>query len=142
PPPERPTLVPLATPAGALAKLAVVGSTAQIQQAETLLKELDPSATRAGEAPAAESQGEIRARIVPLHHVPAREAVAAIGHLLSPRQRAAVRFAPSPDGRGVVLAGREADVDVVRELLEAVDAAPQVEREVRQVRLECEDPAG
>jgi type II secretion system protein D len=125
------------------AKVAVVGSGSQLAEAAALMSELDPGATANGrEDGAARPKIETRSAVVMLENITPAAAQSVLQRLLSPRQNAAVRSAPTPDGKGIVLSGPAADVQGVRDLLVSMDLPPQMAREVRLVKVTAADPAG
>lgn len=135
---ERPTLLPLPTQS----KLTVVGTPAQLAQAAAVLGELDPEAqpTAAGGKPPATP--ETRAAVIRLAHVTPAAAMGVLETLLSPRVRSVVRFAAAPDAKGLVASGPAADVEQFQAIVAGIDQPPDPEREVRQLRLVADDPAG
>ncbi len=136
----RPTVLPL----GAQSKLSVVGSSEQLKKVGALLVEMDPASARSG-VDGAGADGAAKpervASVVPLKHLKADSAVGVLGRLLSPRQTALVRYAPSADGRGLIVTGPGAEVEHFEALLSAIDVEARSEREVRQVRITSGDPA-
>ncbi|HYE01748.1 MAG TPA: secretin N-terminal domain-containing protein [Phycisphaerales bacterium] len=138
PQPGRPLVLPLA----GQGKLAVVGGPEQVAQAATLLGEIDPGmapSAAAGSRPPAPA--EYRAAVARLEHATPQAVAAVLPRLLSPRQAAAVRFAPAPDNAGLIVSGPGADVEAILALLGTLDAPAQQDREVRQVRVARGAPA-
>lgn len=119
---------PLVIPLEAAGKLSVIGSPDDLARAAALIRELEPDADAA--APASPIVAEI---IRPTHANPAAIETLA-ERVLTPRQRAALRRSPTPDGRGLLVVGPEADVKALAELVRAVDR-PDAAREVRLLRL-------
>ncbi len=121
---QRPTLVPLAM----VGKIAILGSQGAVDQARTLLEELDGTVD-------AESLGETVVRVIDLEFIDANSAVNAIRPMLDQRQQRMLRFAPV-SGRGALLVGGQPnDVRVVQALAESIDLPDQVQREIRFFRI-------
>ncbi len=129
---KRPTVLALEDSG----KVTVVGEPEHLDQARGLLREMDPGL----DLGATEGAGERVARVIELEHVTAAQAEQVAGRLLSPAQQAVVRYAPSPDGRGLVVVGPAPDVRVVEEMLGGLDRPVEHEIEVRVVRLDAADP--
>ncbi len=125
------------------AKVAVVGSGAQLAEAAALMNELDPGATASGrDGPSSvKPVAETRGVVVMFENITPAAAQSVLTRLLSPKQAATVRSAPTPDGNGIVLAGPAGDVESVRDLLRSMDLPPQLAREVRLVKVSAPDPA-
>ncbi len=117
-------------------KLIVLASADVLAQTRRLLEELDPGL-------GAEDPGDAvrAARVITLKHMDARQADQVARRVLTPRQLAVLRFAPAPNGEGMVVAGPAADVAALESLLGELDAAPNTDREARLVRLNDGDAA-
>lgn len=134
---KRPTIVPL----GEASKLLIVGSSETLTQARALLRELDPGARESGADAAAAVESPRRTAVVKLTYITPAAVERLVPRLLNQRQQGAVRLAPTPDERGVVVIGPEAEVKALEALIASVDVAPDAPREVRQVRVDRGDPA-
>lgn len=134
PPKSRPNVIPLP---GA-GKIALVGDAAQAAQAAALLAEIDP--VGAGQP---ERTIETRAAIVRLKHLGAASVESVAERILTPAQRARLKFTPTGDGRGFIVAGLDADVAAFEKLVSVIDSPEQTTREVRVVRINAPvaDPA-
>ncbi|MFM9994415.1 MAG: secretin N-terminal domain-containing protein [Phycisphaerales bacterium] len=133
----KPTIVPL-TDAG---KLTIVAPAALLAQAAALIGEIDPGSAR---APASQDPGrpalpERRAAVLRLTYVTPAAIEQLAPRLLTPRQSQVVKFAPMPDGRGVVVSGPADDVAAFESIVKGLDAAPDLPKEVRQVRIASGD---
>src|SRR5262249_18591503 len=100
-PPKRPTVLPL-TQAG---KITIVGPTVLLAQAATLLGEIDPGSGSGGTGALLEN----RAAVVRLKFITPQQVDQITTRLLTPRQASVVKFAPAPDGKGVVVSGPTED---------------------------------
>lgn len=127
---RQPTVLPLPE----VGKITLVGPPALLAQATALIGELDPGAG----ADPGESVREIRT--VEVEHISARSAEQIASRLLSPRQRRVLTHTPSPDGRGLIVAGPTPDVEAFARLVAGVDKPARVSREVRIVELPEQDP--
>ncbi len=116
---KRPTTVPLTT----TNKLTIIGNGASIAQAGALLSEMDPSVSQSQDDPGGPppSRIESKTEVVELAHAEAPAAIEAARRLMTPRQANAMRLAPAPGGRGVIIVGTPADCDSLRALLSAID---------------------
>ncbi|MBX3358763.1 MAG: hypothetical protein KF745_10065 [Phycisphaeraceae bacterium] len=134
---ERPTLLPM----DQQGKLAVVGTSAQLAQAAAVIGELDPGAqpTLGVGKPAATP--ETRAAVVHLSHVTPQAAMGVLERLLVGRQRVMLRYAASPDGKGLIVSGPTEDVRQLEAIVSGLDTAPSLDREVRLLRLSAQRPA-
>ncbi len=138
PDPGKPTIVPL-NDAG---KVAVVGTGAQVSQAMGLIAEIDPGAARTD---ASQRNGQVeavperRATTIRLAHINAAAVEQMAARLLSPRQVQSVKFVPMSDGKGIVATGPSEDIAAFEKLVAGLDVAPELPREVRQVRLASGD---
>ncbi len=132
---RKPTVLPLPE-AG---KLTIVGAQPFLLQAMTLLGEVDGG----GKSPAdAALSVERKALVVKLKFVTPAQVDQIASRLMTPRQSQVVRTAPTPDGKGLVISGPSADVDAVQQVVQSMDAAPEVERDVRMVKITAADAAG
>ena len=116
---ERPVVLALDDPS----EIAIAGDPATVAEAIAAIAVLD-----GGGAAAASQRAVTR---LPLKHVAPAEAIAAITPLLSPRQQSMLRFAPSPDGRGLLVTGPAEDLAGVEGVLSLVDRERALPREVR-----------
>lgn len=124
-PAKRPTIIPL----DAQGKVTVVAADALMAQAIALIGEIDPGSARAGRAPAPER----RAAILRLTHITPAAVEGLAPRLLTPRQAAAVKFASTPDGRGLVITGPDADVAAMEQLITSLDVPGQGPKDVRRL---------
>jgi type II secretion system protein D len=131
---SRPNVIPLP----ASSKIAIVGDAAQVAQASALLAEIDPV-----QPGAADARYETRAAVIRLKHANAATVSSVAQKLLTPAQLARLKFSPTPDGRGFILAGLDSDVAAFEKLLTVLDSPDQTSREVRVVRISAPvaDPA-
>ena len=120
------------------ARLTFIGDETQLMEARQLLTEID-----GGEAEQAPSQGA-SVKVIALVHAEPQPMIDTIASLLSPRQKALTRLVAGPDGKSLVLSGSVVDVETIEALAAALDQPPQVDRQVRLVRLspQASDPAG
>lgn len=137
---SRPTIVPLAD-AG---KVTVVASASQLAQAASLIGEIDPGSARAPASrdPDRPALPERRASVIALTYVTPAAIEQLVPRLLTPRQAQVLRFAAMPDGRGVIVSGPAEDVGAFESIVKGLDAAPDLPKEVRQVRIAQGDPRG
>lgn len=131
---RKPTVLPLPE-AG---KLTIIGAQPFLLQAMTLLGEVDGGGMTAQQV---EKSVERKAVVAKLKFVTPAQVEQIATRLMTPRQAQVVRMAPTPDGRGLVITGPAADVDSVQEVVRGMDAAPDVEREARMVKIAAADPA-
>ena len=125
---RRPTVLAL----GEAGKVTVVAQATLLTQAAALLSEIDP-----GGADAANTR---EARAVRLEHADPPRTLDLAQRLLTARQRQALATAPSPDGRGIIVAGPKPDVDAFADFVRTLDTDPEQPRDVRVVRLSGPDP--
>lgn len=116
-------------------KVTVIGSGEQLRKAAVLLAELDPASAPTGGGGERVARAETQAVITPLKFVKPDQAQQVLARLLSPRQTAVLRFAPAPDGKGLIVSGPSTDVELFGQLLAAIDTPPNPDSEVRQVRI-------
>ncbi|MCC6425780.1 MAG: hypothetical protein IT435_03060 [Phycisphaerales bacterium] len=131
---RKPTVLPLPE-AG---KLTIVGPQQFLLQAMTLLGEVDGGG-RAAADPALAI--ERKAIVVKLKFVTPAQVDQIATRLMTPRQTQVVKTSPTPDGKGLVITGPAADVDAVQQVVQSMDVAPDVEREVRMVKIIAGEPA-
>lgn len=132
---SRPQVLPL-TPSG---KLTVIGHKTMVAQARALLTEIDPSAADGKIAPIENRTVVIRPRFA---LPPSIESIAS--RMLTPRQLSVVKWAPSPDQKGVIVTGPSEDVAAFESLIAAIDVPAQTDKDVRVVHLTggaAENPA-
>ncbi|NUQ68735.1 MAG: hypothetical protein HUU18_10710 [Phycisphaerales bacterium] len=130
--PKRPTV--LALPEAS--KVAVVGSPAQLAQVVSLLAAMDPEGGEARDA-----GPERRAVTIRLRHASPQAIEAMAQRLMPQRQTPGVRFAAGPDGKSIVAIGLAGEVAAFEALVEGLDVAPAVDKDVRLVRIAQGDPA-
>lgn len=130
PPEKKPTVLPMKEQG----KLTIIGSAAQLSLAASLIGELDPgaAATR-GVGSTGPAKPESRAEVIRLKFVTPASVQNILTRLLSPRQTAVLRFAPSPDDKGLIVSGPAGDVESIQQVIAGIDVAPQLDAEVRQV---------
>jgi type II secretory pathway component GspD/PulD (secretin) len=114
----------------------VIGSDEAVSDAGALLRQLDGL----GMADEAADLSTTMA-VLPLEHAQPQAVVQALQGLLTTRQRAILRLAPAPNGRGLIVSGPVKDVATLRGILPALDSADQVQRQVRILRLTAPQPA-
>lgn len=131
-PEPRPVIVPVPD----LGRVTVVGPAALLDQAAQLLAEVDP-----GHAGVGSDEPSRTSAIIALRHALPQAVESLLTRMLTPRQAQAVRFAASPDGRGLVVTGPTPDVDAIRELIAGVDVPPRTDRQVRLVKVPTGDAA-
>ncbi|MBX3363717.1 MAG: hypothetical protein KF866_03030 [Phycisphaeraceae bacterium] len=129
---RRPTVLALPD----VGKVTVVGQQTFLLQAAALLSEVDPGADEASPV-----QAERVARTIRMRYITPQAVEQLVSRLLSPRQQQMVRFAPAPDGRGLVVTGPPREVQEFVSLIEGLDVAPAMDRQVKLVRLSSNDPA-
>ncbi|QYU66073.1 hypothetical protein J4558_13790 [Leptolyngbya sp. 15MV] len=140
---KRPTVITL----GDAGKLVIVGSDAHVAKARSLLAEIDPQVREAPAGAAIDAGGAAptgparRTSTVRLTYITPAALERIAPRLLTPRQQQTVRFAPTPDDRGVVISGLEADVSAMEQLIATLDVAPDAPKEVRTLRIDRGDPA-
>jgi type II secretion system protein D len=119
------------------ARLTFIGDETQLIEARTLLDELD-----GGSGEQSQPQ-ESSVKVIALQHAAPQPLIDTIASLLSARQKALTRLVAGPDGKSLVLSGSAVDVETIKALAAALDQPPQVDRQVRLVRLspQASDPA-
>ncbi len=132
-PPKKPTILPLAQ-AG---KVTIVGPRSLLAQAMALLSEIDP-----GAGGSLGASLDSRAAVVKLKFITPQQIDQITTRLLTPRQTAVVKFAPTPDAKGVVVSGPADDVAAFEQLISGLDVAPDTDKEVRLVKITKGDIAG
>lgn len=135
---EDPKRRPIVLPLPEVAKLTVIGQPEQVRQAGALVAEVDPGASPAGTTP---GTPERRALTLRLAHVEPLAVQRLLEGLLSPRQKTLVRFAPTPDGKGLVVMGPAADVAGVEGIVKSLDIQSDATREVRVTHIAGSDAA-
>ncbi|MCC6969901.1 MAG: hypothetical protein IT434_06725 [Phycisphaerales bacterium] len=130
-PKNKPVLLPLPESG----KLTLVGAQSLLLRATALMGEIDPGAGND-----TQPRSERRATTVRLKYVTPAQVEAIAGKLLTPRQMQAVKFAPTPDSKGMVATGPDADLKAFEQLVQGIDVAPQTDKEVRLVRIAGGDP--
>ncbi|HZW10966.1 MAG TPA: secretin N-terminal domain-containing protein [Phycisphaerales bacterium] len=130
---SRPSVLPLES----VNKIAVVGAQSLLVQATALIGEIDPAAATGR---ARQAQPDSTAKSLPLEHITAAQAEAILGRMLSARQQQLVRFSPTPDGAGLLVAGPTADVQQLEQLVASLDRPAAVKTDVRVVRIDTADP--
>lgn len=131
-PDPKPVIVPVPD----LSRVTIVGPGRLLDQAGALLAQVDP-----GHEGAVGAEPSRTSAIIALRHAAPQAVESLLTRMLSPRQAQAVRVAPSPDGKGLVVSGPTADVSAIRELIAGVDVPPQHDRQVRLVKAPTGDPA-
>lgn len=131
---KRPTVLPLPE----VAKLTVIGASEQVKQAAALIAEVDPEAKPAGTS---SGTPERRAATIRLSHVEPASVQRILEGLLSQRQRLAVRFVATPDNKGLVVMGPDADVVTVEAIVKSLDIETDSTGEVRVTRIAGSNPA-
>lgn len=130
-PKNKPVLLPLPESG----KLTLVGSQSLLLQATALMGEIDPGAGNE-----AQPRSERRATTLRLKYVTPAQIEAIAGKLLTPRHMQAVKFAPTPDSKGMVATGPDADLKAFEQLVQGIDVAPLTDKEVRLVRITGGEP--
>ena len=130
---RRPTVIPLPDSS----KITLVGPASLLVQAVALLGEIDP-ATKQGDQPRSATP-ERRAGIIKLTYITPQMIDQLAPRLLTQRQIAVVKFGPTPDGKGIVATGPDADVGSFEKLIAGLDVPPEVTKEIRQVRISAPD---
>ncbi len=130
---SRPTVLPLPE----VAKITLIGSQALLLQATALLGEIDPAAAT-GEPRDAQPESVVRS--VRLEHITPAQAEAIAQRMLTARQRQVVRYSPTPDGEGFLVAGPTGDVETFEQLVTSLDQPAATRTEVRVVRLDTANP--
>lgn len=128
---ERPTILPLEEPG----RIAVAGDPSAVAAALAAIEAIDGAT---GDA----AGGAVPERAVtrlPLEHLDAAAALAALRPLLTARQQAAIALAAGPDQRSILAAGPAQDLAALEGLLALVDRPAPVAREVRFLDLPEQD---
>ncbi|MBM4108607.1 MAG: hypothetical protein FJ255_07315 [Phycisphaerae bacterium] len=128
----RPVIVPVPD----LGRVTVVAPARMLDQAAALLAQVDP-----GHEAAAGAEPSRTSAIIALRHASPQAVESLLTRMMSPRQAQALRVAPSPDGKGLVISGPTGDVNAIRDLIAGVDVPPQHDRQVRLVKAPTGDPA-
>lgn len=119
-------------------KVTVVGPSTLLAQATALIGEIDPAAGPEGQP--RDASPDRLARVLRLKHVRAQQIEQIASRLLSPRQRQMLRYTPTPDGKGLILAGPPDDVAAFETLISGIDVSPEIQRDVRLVTISARDP--
>src|ERR1043165_3146224 len=133
--PVEPAKKPVVIALDGQAKLTVVAAEVYMAQAIALIGEIDPGSMHGGNAPTTDR----RATIVQLKYIAPQTLDQLATRLLTQRQASVVKFGPTPDGKGLVITGPDADVTAMEKLVAGLDVPPQVTKEVRQVRIASGD---
>ncbi len=115
-----------------VAKITVFGTRSQMDQAASLIAVLDPGSV---DQSTGQPRAEARARVVRLKNIEAAKAETVVLKLLNTRQLAMVKTAPTPDGKGLVVAGPGGDVEAVEQIIAGLDVASGGQTDVRIVKL-------
>lgn len=130
-PKRRPVVLPLA----AAGKITIIGAKAQVAQAGMLLGELDPGV---GTGDGGEERVTVRLALKNASPAMMEGLVTRLG---TPRQQQVVKVAPTPDGKSLLVMGPARDVEMVEELVAALDVPADADREVRVVTITKGEPA-
>ena len=130
---SRPTVLPLPD----AAKVSIIGAQPLLLQATALLGEIDPAAATGKPR---DAQPESVVRSIHLDHIAPSQAESIAQRMLTARQRQVVRYSPTPDGEGFLVAGPTADVETFEKLVTSLDHPAASRTEVRVVRLDTGDP--
>lgn len=109
-----------------VSRVMVVGTPDQLVQAKALLEVIDPVA-------AGELRVDRAARVIGVEHLTPEQAMAIAQRLLTPRQNHSLNMAPSPSGKGLIVAGPSGDVDAFEQLIKGIDVKTELRQEVRVV---------
>lgn len=131
---------PVVLPLPAVGKLAVVAPPALVAQVVSLLSAIDPAMGAQADDPPRVVAPSTKAEVVRLEHASPAELSSILPRLMSARQAAVVKLAAAPDQRGLIVAGPASDVDAIVVLARGLDTAPEVRKDVRQVRVMQGDP--
>ncbi|MCC7388223.1 MAG: hypothetical protein IT431_05600 [Phycisphaerales bacterium] len=130
---SRPTV--LALPEAA--KVSIIGAQSLVLQATALIGEIDPAAATGRPR---QAQPESVVRSFTLEHISPAQAESIARRMLTARQQLVVRFSPTPDGQGFLVAGPTADVQTFEDLVKSLDRPATTRTDVRVVRLDTADP--
>ncbi len=130
-PAKKPVVIPLE----GQGKVTVVAAEAMLAQAMALIGEIDPGSVKSGGSPVTER----RATIVRLTHVTPAAVEALAPKLLTGRQSSVVKFAATPDGRGVIVSGPDGDVTAMEKLIAGLDVPGQGAKDVRRIAIASGD---
>lgn len=133
-PKQRPTVIPLPQ----ASKVTVIGQAAAVAMASTLVSEVDPAS---GQQPGQVSAMERRAITLRLAHASPQAIDGVLARLLSQRQQQSIRTAPTPDGKGLIVMGIGAEIDVIQQIVMSLDVPGQANREVRVANITGSDAA-
>ncbi|MBL9002048.1 MAG: hypothetical protein JNK25_13025 [Phycisphaerae bacterium] len=132
-PKKRPTVIPIPESG----KVTLVGPGPLLAQAGGLLSQIDPAIVKAGEPSATPERRTLTAR---LKHATPQQVEGLLTRLSTPRQLQVVKFAPAPDGKGIIIAGPASDVAAFEAIISAVDAPAENDQDVRLIRLNAVEP--
>jgi type II secretion system protein D len=127
PEPKRPTVIALPQ----VNKITIVGAADQITKATTLLAAIDPGVVSEGGT----VRSETKAAVVRLKYGKADGIAQTIQRLMTPRQAAMIKSAPTPDGRGLIIHGPSEDVTIVETLVASLDVPANAERDISIVKV-------
>lgn len=128
---KKPVVIPL----DGQGKVTVVAAATFLAQATALIAEIDPGSIRSGGSPMTER----RAVVIRLTHIAPAAVEVLAPKLLTGRQASVVKFAATPDGRGIVVSGPDADVGAMERLIAGLDVPGQGAKEVRRVPIASGD---
>ncbi|MCB9844403.1 MAG: hypothetical protein H6811_00235 [Phycisphaeraceae bacterium] len=126
---RRPTVMSLPN----VNKVRVVGTPSLIRQATALIDDMDPVD---GSVARSSQRGARVAKVIRLEHQPASNIEPVLGRLLTPRQQQVVKYSTTIDRRGLILVGGSADVAAIEQVIAGLDVEPEIESDVRVVRLD------
>lgn len=126
---------PVVLPLSGVGKLAVVAPPALLAQVSALIAAIDPTAGAQPDDPPRVVSPVSKAEVVRLAHAEPSEVAELLPRLMSVRQGQVVKVAPTPDRRGLIIAGPTADVEVLAQMVRGLDAQPEVRKDIRQVRI-------
>ncbi|MGI9015400.1 MAG: secretin N-terminal domain-containing protein [Phycisphaerales bacterium] len=132
---EKPTIVALES----ARKVTIIGSEEEVQEAEKLLAEIDDGVI-ASDFPGGENAQQQAVSVIPLEHGRGNDVRAALEALLNPRQLAQVRLLSGTDDRSLIIAGTARDVSMIETMIAMLDRPTTVERSVRLLQLNADDP--
>jgi type II secretion system protein D len=138
-PKQMPTIIPLTE----VGKVTVVGAMPQLAKATALLAQLDPGVTtsQGGGKSTGGSKLERRAAFVPLKYATAASVEAIASKLLPPKMNQVVKVVAGPDGKSVIIAGPDGEVENLERTIAALDVQNASEQEIRIVQVVDADPA-
>lgn len=119
---DRPTVVALPR----AAKVSILGTQTQVTQSRELIRELEGGASPDDERTTA---------AIVLENANAANAEAIVSRLLQGSLSTRSRIIAGPDGRTLLVNATTSEMEMVRSLIDAIDSAPSMDRDVRVVRL-------